>query len=84
MTTKMASTHGGSLGREKENIAPEKNSCGWLSTRKYVKETWMIVVLRIYEFIFFIIIERLSASRKSTMQCLDKSDHGNYIEVFQS
>ena len=29
----MASTHGGSLGREKENIAPEKNSCGWLSTR---------------------------------------------------
>ena len=43
MTTKMASTHGGSLGREKENIAPEKNSCGWLSTRKYVTETSMIV-----------------------------------------
>ena len=39
----MASTHGGSLGREKENIAPEKNSCGWLSTRKYVKEMSMIV-----------------------------------------
>ena len=82
MTTKMASTHGGSLGREKENIAPEKNSCGWLSTRKYVKETSMIVRFT-YEFIFFIIIERLSASRKSTRQCLDKSDHDSYIEVFQ-
>ena len=82
MTTKMASTHGGSPGREKENIAPEKNSCGWLSSRKYVKETSMIVRF-IYEFIFFIIIERLSASREPTGQWLDTSDHGSYIKVFQ-
>ena len=68
----MASTHGGSLGREKENIAPEKNSFGWLSTRKYVKETSMIVRFT-YEFIFFIIIGRLSASGNQQGNVLTKA-----------